>query len=99
MMLLTERWLPAICLQVLALLQQLTALPSRALMRDACTALLARPVVDDVAAQLSAALQQLDLAGESGRHSVWYTVLSCNGFLFVGCWAFVLCLQCVLLRR
>jgi hypothetical protein len=50
-------------LQVLALLQQLTALPSKSQMRDACTALLAHPVAADIATQLSAALQQLDLAG------------------------------------
>jgi hypothetical protein len=51
-------------LQVQVLLQQLTALPAKGLMRDACTALLARPVADDVAGQLSAALQQLQLEGE-----------------------------------
>jgi hypothetical protein len=49
--------------QVLNLLQQLTAVPSKTLMRDACTALLAQPVADDVAVQLTAALQQLDLEG------------------------------------
>lgn len=57
-------------LQVLALLQQLTAVPSKALMRDACTALLAQPVADGVATRLSAALQQLDLEGEQMRHNV-----------------------------
>lgn len=53
--------------QVLALLQQLTAVPSKSLMRDACTALLAQPVADGVAAQLSAALQQLDLEDDEPR--------------------------------
>ncbi|WIA30877.1 hypothetical protein OEZ86_000932 [Tetradesmus obliquus] len=53
--------------QVLALLQQLTAVPSKALMRDACTALLAQPVADGVATRLSAALQQLDLEDDEPR--------------------------------
>jgi hypothetical protein len=62
-------------LQVLALLQQLTALPAKSQMRDACTALLAQPVADDVAAQLSTALQQLDLSG--GTSGCLGTSLSC----------------------
>jgi hypothetical protein len=68
-------------LQVLALLQQLNALPAKSQMRDACTALLAQPVAADVAVQLSAALQQLDLAGGIGQVGFW-------------CFGCVMCLFC-----
>lgn len=51
-------------LQIQQLLQQLTALPNKTVMRDMCTALLAEPVAEDIASQLTAALQQLHLEGK-----------------------------------
>lgn len=68
--------------QLQQLQAQLAALPTQAVMRDTCGALLARPPDDAVSRQLLEALQQLQLPGAcAGRVCSSPTALQCAGLL------------------